>query len=321
MTIEPREVSAWVVGPGTAALQPVPDAPRLSEASCGPLRDISVLDEGGIAKQLQVPVERPLTVVVDDRELVTLMTLGARPELLVLGFLRNQRLIGDVAAVESITVDWASGVAAVRTRPNRSDSVADTASPPDRWDAAVGGTLPLDRQDGAAGAAHALVGTGCGLGTVFADWLGQAGGTAFAPAARVSRSILLRLLDTMRHHDAIHRAAGSVHSCALFQGPDLLACVEDVSRHNGVDTVTGWMALHGLPGADKILFTTGRLTAEMVMKSAHNGIPIVVSRNGATAMGCDIAAQLGMALFGRAAKRRFFCYVGAERFDAESAAG
>ena len=136
-----------------------------------------------------------------------------------------------------------------------------------------------------------------------------------AEAARISRSTLLHVLDTMRQHDAIHRAAGSVHSCALFQGAGLLFSIEDVSRHNGLDTVAGWMAFHGVPGGDKILFTTGRLTSEMVMKAAHNGVPIVVSRNGVTAMGCDLAAKLGMTLFGRAANRRFFCYVGAERFD------
>jgi FdhD protein len=138
-----------------------------------------------------------------------------------------------------------------------------------------------------------------------------------AASARISQRTLLRVLDTVRQYDAIHRAAGSVHSCALFRGADLLASVEDVSRHNGVDTITGWMALHGVPGGDKILFTTGRLTSEMVMKSAHNGIPILVSRNGVTAMGYDMAAKLGMTLFGRAANRRFLCYVGAERFDGE----
>jgi FdhD protein len=105
----------------------------------------------------------------------------------------------------------------------------------------------------------------------------------------------------------------------LFQGAGLLVSIEDVSRHNGLDTVAGWMAFHGVPGGDKILFTTGRLTSEMVMKAAHNGVPVVVSRNGVTAMGCDLAAKLGMTLFGRAANHRFFCYVGAERFDPEAA--
>ena len=295
VTIEPDDVIALVVQPEARALEPVPGAPRLSAASCDSLRQIPVIDEHGDHRQIHVPVERPLTVFLDDRELVTLMTLGASPELLVLGYLRNQRIIGEVAAIESITVDWNSGAAAVKTR------------------------------SGAHGIAisgvHRIVSTGCGLGTVFADLMTQVDAITLpqTATARISQGILLRVLDTMRQYDAIHRAAGSVHSCALFHGADLLVSVEDVSRHNGVDTIAGWMALHGVPGGDKILFTTGRLTGEMVMKSAHNGIPIVVSRNGVTAMGYDLAAKLGMTIFGRAANRRFLCYIGAERFDADPA--
>jgi FdhD protein len=211
--------------------------------------------------------------------------------MLVLGYLRNQRLIGEVTSIESLAVDWSLGSAAVTTRSGM--------------------------RSGATGAAPGFVGTGCGLGTVFGDFMMQVGGIVLPPleSARVPRNVLLHILETMRHHDDIHRAAGSVHSCALFQGAALLVSIEDVSRHNGLDTVTGWMAFHGVPGGDKILFTTGRLTGEMVMKAAHNGVPIVVSRNGTTAMGRELAAKLGMTLFGRAANNRFFCYTGAERFD------
>ena len=291
MTIEHSDVLAWVMQPAAAALRPVPNAPRVTAASCAPLREILIVDEQGDRRPIYVPTERPLTVTLDGRELVTLMTLGACPEMLVLGYLRNQRLIGDVAMIESLAVDWNSGSAVVATR------------------AGIRG--------GGAGAAPGIVGTGCGLGTVFSDLMMQVDALALpdAKSARISGSTLLQVLETMRHHDAIHRAAGSVHSCALFQGAGLLVSIEDVSRHNGLDTVAGWMALHGVAGGDKILFTTGRLTSEMVMKAAHNGVPILVSRNGVTAMGCDLAARLGMTLFGRAANRRFFCYVGAERFD------
>jgi FdhD protein len=258
------------------------------------LREILIVDEQGDRRPIYVPIERPLTVVLDGRELVTLMTLGACPEMLVLGYLRNQRLIGDVAMIESLAVDWNTGSATVSTR------------------AGIRG--------GGAGAAPGIVGTACGLGTVFSDLMMQAEASALpqAESARISRSTLLHVLDTMRQHDAIHRAAGSVHSCALFRGADLLVSIEDVSRHNGLDTLAGWMAFHGVAGGDKILFTTGRLTSEMIMKAAHNGVPIVVSRNGVTAMGYDLAAKLGMTLFGRAANRRFLCYVGAERFDPET---
>jgi FdhD protein len=138
-----------------------------------------------------------------------------------------------------------------------------------------------------------------------------------AADARISAGTLRSVLDIMRQHDAIHRHARSVHSCALFQQDRLLVSVEDVSRHNGLDTVSGWMALHGIDGADKILFTTGRLTGEMIIKAAQSGVPIVVSRNGVSSMGYDLARKFGMTLFGRAVSRRFHCYVGAERFDAE----
>jgi FdhD protein len=121
----------------------------------------------------------------------------------------------------------------------------------------------------------------------------------------------------MRQQDGIHRKAGSVHGCALFRGADLLVFVEDVGRHNAIDTITGWMAFYGVEGRDKVFYTTGRLTSEMVMKSAQIGVPIIVSRNGVTAMGFDLAAKLGMTLFGRAANRHFLCYTGSERFDAE----
>ena len=297
MAIEHSDVMAWVIQPAAAALRPVPNAPRVTAASCAMLREILIVDEQGDRRPIYVPTERPLTVVLDGRELVTLMTLGACPEMLVLGYLRNQRLIGDVAMIESLAVDWNTGSATVATR------------------AGIRG--------GGAGAVPGIVGTACGLGTVFSDLMMQAEASALpqAESARISRSTLSHVLDTMRQHDAIHRAAGSVHSCALFQGADLLVSIEDVSRHNGLDTLAGWMAFHGVAGGDKILFTTGRLTGEMIMKAAHNGVPIVVSRNGVTAMGCDLAARLGMTLFGRAANRRFFCYVGAERFDPGNDAG
>ena len=291
------DARAWVVQPAVSVLPAVPLAPHLSAAACEPLREIPIVDEQGERRSIQVPVERPLTVCIDDRELVTLMTLGAAPELLVLGYLLNQRIIADVAEIESIAVDWTPGAAAVKTRSGLRGGQ-------------LGSTPAIAGLDFAA--------TGCALGTVFGDVMRQLEAVTFpeAAAAHISRDTLLRVLDTMRQYDAIHRAAGSVHSCALFQGAELWVCVEDVSRHNGIDTIAGWMGLHGVAGGDKILFTTGRLTSEMVMKAAHNGIPIMVSRNGVTAMGHDLAARLGMILFGRAANRRFLCYVGSERFDA-----
>jgi FdhD protein len=298
--MEPDDISALVLGPAARALALVPDAPRVSSAFATPLSHIAAVDEHGEARPLQLPIERPLTVVVDRRDIVTLMTLGAAPEWLVLGYLRNQRLLDDAAAVRSIEVDWGRGVASVISRGGRLGEAAIT-----RRGAAAGATL------------------GCGLGTVFGDVMrqpggegGGAGGNGVTATPAISQESLFSILETMRRHDAIHRAAGSVHSCALFRGGELLVAVEDVSRHNGVDTITGFMAMHGVDGADKILFTTGRLTGEMVMKAAHNGISVMVSRNGTTAVGHELAAKRGMTLIGRAANRRYLCYTGADRIEA-----
>ena len=271
----------------------VPGAPRLTRAVGDLLREITVLDEYGARRSVHIPAERPLTVFIDKRELVTLMTLGACPELLVLGYLLNQRLVADVTEIESVTVDWDVGAAAVRTRGGIADLAAKTA--------------------------RRVVTTGCGQGTVFGDAMDQLGSVRLpdAASARIHQGTLLQVLEQMRQRNNIHRKAGSVHGCALFQGASLLAFVEDVGRHNAIDTLAGWMGMHGVAGADKTFYTTGRLTSEMVMKSAQMGVPIIVSRNGVTAMGHGLAQQLGMALFGRAANRHFLCYTGFERFDSE----
>jgi len=165
--------------------------------------------------------------------------------------------------------------------------------------------------------------TGCGQGTVFGDAMTQLHTVSLpdAATARIRQTTLHRMLETMRQQESIHRKAGSVHGCALFrlhqQGSELLYFVEDVGRHNAIDTIAGWMGMHGVQGADKAFYTTGRLTSEMVMKGAQMGVPIIVSRNGVTAMGHELASRLGMTLFGRAANRHFLCYTGAERFDSE----
>ncbi|MCP5283260.1 MAG: formate dehydrogenase accessory sulfurtransferase FdhD [Burkholderiaceae bacterium] len=282
----------------TAAPRPlVAGAPRLTEARGELLREITILDEYGDRRIIHIPAERPLTVFVDKRELVTLMTLGAMPEHLVLGYLLNQRLIKRVDEIESITVDWDVAAAAVRTRAGVADIEARTAK--------------------------RVVTTGCGQGTVFGDQLEDLNGIHLPEAARarIRQSHLHRMLETMRQQDSIHRKAGSVHGCALFRldagQPELMMFVEDVGRHNAIDTIAGWMGLHGVDGVDKAFYTTGRLTSEMVMKAAHLGVPIVVSRNGVTAMGHEMASRLGMALFGRASNRHFLCYTGFERFDSE----
>ncbi|MES2100482.1 MAG: formate dehydrogenase accessory sulfurtransferase FdhD [Pseudomonadota bacterium] len=270
-------------------------APRLTAASAPLMHEVDVLDEFGATRRISVPAERALTVFVDKRELVTLMTLGAAPELLVLGYLRNQRLVDSVADIDSITVDWDVQAAAVKTRAG------------------------IERFDEKT--AKRVVTTGCGQGTVFGDLMGDLESIRLPPAdeptARISQHALYGLLNAMRIQESTYKSAGSVHGCALFRQDELLMFVEDVGRHNAIDTIAGWMWLHGVTGEDKIFYTTGRLTSEMVIKSAQMGVPIIVSRSGITQMGHQLAHQLGLALFGRATNRHFICYSGFDRFDSQ----
>ena len=268
---------------------------RLTSASAPLTHEIVARDEFGQARRLSIPAERALTVFVDKRELVTLMTLGAAPELLVLGFLRNQRLVESVDDIDSITVDWDVNAAAVKTR---------------------AGIERFDQKT-----AKRVVTTGCGQGTVFGDLMTDLDSIRLPssrdPAARISQAALYGLLNAMRLQESTYKSAGSVHGCALFRQDQLLTFVEDVGRHNAIDTIAGWMWLHGVDGHDKTFYTTGRLTSEMVIKSAQMGVPIIVSRSGITQMGHELANQLGLALFGRATNRHFICYSGFERFDSQ----
>ena len=269
--------------------------PRLTAATAALTHEADVLDEFGATRRVSIPAERALTVFVDNRELVTLMTLGAAPELLVLGYLRNQRLVDRATDIDSITVDWDVQAAAVKTR---------------------AGIEHFDQKT-----AKRVVTTGCGQGTVFGDLMGDLGSIRLPavdePAARVNQGALYELLNAMRVQESTYKSAGSVHGCALFRQGELLTFVEDVGRHNAIDTIAGWMWMNGVDGVDKIFYTTGRLTSEMVIKSAQMGVPIIVSRSGVTQMGLELALRLKLALFGRATNRHFFCYCGFERFDSQ----
>lgn len=266
--------------------------PRLSQASAVLTQGVRAINELGEASTVSIPAERALTVYVDKRELVTLMTLGAHPEWLVLGFLRNQRLIASVDEVESITVDWSvgegelgqPGVAAVKTR----QGVSDTPT------------------------AARVVTTGCGQGSVFGDLMHDIDAIVLAPA-QIDQSTLYGLVNAIRLQESTYKSAGSVHACALFQGQDMLMFVEDVGRHNAVDTIAGWMWMHDMPGHDKVFYTTGRLTSEMVIKSAQMGVPIAVSRSGITQMGLEVAQRVGLCTIGRATNKRFLCFSAPER--------
>ena len=263
--------------------------PRLTQAHAELTRQIEVINEFGESSQVHIPAERALTVYLDKRELVTLMTLGASPEFLVLGFLLNQRLIHSVAEIESITVDWSlgegemgqPGVAAIKTREGQIQAGSKTAA--------------------------RVVTTGCGQGSVFGDLMAEIDSLVL-PEARMSQARLYALLNAIRVQETTYKSSGSVHGCALFQGEDMLMFVEDVGRHNAVDTIAGWMWMNDMSGQDKVFYTTGRLTSEMVIKSAQMGVPVVVSRSGITQMGLDVAQRLGLCAIGRATNRRFLCF-------------
>ena len=255
------------------------------------------MNEFGESQSVSIPAERALTVYVDKRELVTLMTLGAHPELLVLGFLRNQRLVQSVTEVESITVDWEVGAAAVKTRAGISDIEARTSK--------------------------RVVTTGCGQGSVFGDLMAEVDSLVL-PEAHITQTQLYGIVNAIRLQESTYKSSGSVHGCALFQGETMLVFVEDVGRHNAIDTIAGWMWMQGsdasvpaptarMDGADKVFYTTGRLTSEMVIKSAQMGVPIVVSRSGITQMGHEVAQRIGLCTVGRATNKRFLCYSGAHR--------
>lgn len=273
--------------------------PRLTQASAPLTQEVQTVDEHGVVQLASIPAERALTVYVDKRELVTLMTLGAHPELLVLGYLRNQRLIGGVQDVESITVDWDVGAAAVRTRGGIADIEARTAS--------------------------RVVTTGCGQGSVFGSLMDELDSITL-PEATLTQAQLYGIVNAIRLQESTYKSAGSVHGCALFRGEEMLLFVEDVGRHNAIDTIAGWMwmqheaptlpaATLGISGADKVFYTTGRLTSEMVIKSAQMGVPIVVSRSGITQMGHDVAQRLGLCTIGRATNKHFLIYTARERLQ------
>jgi len=264
--------------------------PSLSNARVPLTREIQTVNQHGEHGTIRIPAERSLTVYVDKRELVTLMTLGARPEWLVLGYLRNQRLIRNVNEVDSVTVDWETGAAAVKTR---------------------SGIERIDERT-----AHKVVTTGCGQGTVFGGLVDEIESINL-PQACITQAQLYGILNSIRLQESTYKSAGSVHGCAIFRDDEILLFVEDVGRHNAIDTIAGWMwmqrmgTLHG--DCPIVFYTTGRLTSEMVIKAAQMGIPIVVSRSGITQMGYEIAHRLGLCAIGRATNKRFLCYCAADR--------
>ena len=221
------------------------------------------------------------------------MTLGAAPEALALGYLRNQRLIASIDDVLAVQVDWEVDAVVVKTRHGIRDLAAKTSKRTKT--------------------------SGCGQGTVFGDLMADIENVRLPGDVRLSQRTLYDLLNKVRLHETIYKQAGAVHGCALASNGDgqseILYFVEDVGRHNAVDAIAGLMWLDRVDGGDKIFYTTGRLTSEMVIKAAQMGIPFLVSRSGLTQMGYDIARKVGITMIGRAANKHYLLFTGSERFD------
>jgi len=266
--------------------------PKITQASRPLTFEVEALNERGEALPTPIAGEHPLTLYVDKREIVTLMTLGQAPEALAIGYLRNQRLVSAIEDIAAVQVDWETDAVAVTTRRR-----------------IRGLTAKMKKR---------TVTTGCGQGTVFGDLMEEIDSIKLRDDVRLSEEALYSLLEAVRRHETIYKSAGAVHGCALASnsasGAEILTFVEDVGRHNAVDAIAGQMWLDRIDGSDKIFYTTGRLTSEMVIKAAQMQIPFLVSRSGLTQMGYEIARKTGITMIGRAVNRHYLLFTGKQRF-------
>lgn len=265
---------------------------EMSNASVPLVHEVQIMDEAGRLKTTHIPGERPLTIYLDKREVVTLMTLGSAPEALVLGYLRNQRLVESPDDIASIQVDWETDSAAVKTHRSTVDIDALTSK--------------------------RVVTTGCGQGTMFGGLIEEMSEIRLPDGPNLSQEAIVALIDDIRTHDTIYKKSGSVHACAVFErqgesGIRLLHFIEDVGRHNAVDSISGLMWLADKEGKDLIFFTTGRLTSEMVIKGAQMGIPFLLTRSGVTLMGLELARKTNLTLLSRCSGKHFEIYNAPER--------
>ena len=265
--------------------------PKLTDACRPATFEVEAFNERGEMVPTAIAGEHPLTMYLDKRELVTLMTLGQAPEALAIGYLRNQRLVASVDDIAEVQVDWETDSVAIVTRK---------------------GVKNLDERLG-----KRTVTTGCGQGTVFGGLMDEIDTIKLRDDVRLEDFQLFSLVEQVRKHETIYKQAGAVHGCALAkatpEGAEILMFVEDVGRHNAVDAIAGFMWLDAIDGSDKIFYTTGRLTSEMVIKCAQMGIPFLVSRSGLTKMGHEIATKIGITMLGRASGRHYLLFTGGER--------
>ena len=270
-----------------------PLRPDISHASKPLTFEVEAINERGEAVPIPIAGEHPLTLYVDKGEIVTLMTLGQAPEALAIGYLRNQRLVKSIEEIAAVQVDWETASVAVTTRkPIRS----------------------LQEK-----MKKRTVTTGCGQGTVFGDLMAEIDAIQLRNDVSLSEDALHAVLEAVRHEETVYKSAGAVHGCALVANTaaavKILYFVEDVGRHNAVDAIAGQMWLDGVDGSDKIFYTTGRLTSEMVIKAAQMQIPFLVSRSGLTQMGYEVANKVGITMIGRAAGgKHYLLFTGKHRF-------
>ncbi|MEI7532525.1 MAG: formate dehydrogenase accessory sulfurtransferase FdhD [Betaproteobacteria bacterium] len=268
-----------------------PYRPQLSHAASAVTHPLDVIDECGRTQSIEIPGERPLTIYLDKKELVTLMTIGGAPEALVLGYLRNQRLVNDLEEIDSIQVDWETESAAVKTKHKNIDIEELTSK--------------------------RTVTTGCGQGTVFGDFMTQIDNINLPSEVKVTQSALNQIVEIIRTHPSIYKRAGSVHACAVFRNKhdhvELVYFIEDVGRHNAVDAISGMMWLEGMSGGELIFYTTGRLTSEMVIKGGQMGIPFLMTRSGATQMALELSQKINLTILTRCSGKHFLVYQGAQR--------
>jgi FdhD protein len=255
-------------------------------------REVEGIDHTGAPVLARVPVERPLTLFLNGQEIVTMMTVGDRPDCLAIGYLLNQGMLRHDDRVERIDVDPELDVVVVRTE---------------------------GRTDFEEKLRKKTLTSGCAQGTVFGDLLERLEQVRLDPAAELRTSWLYALSRKINTRPSLYLVAGAIHGCVLCEQDRPLVYMEDVGRHNAIDKIAGWMWLQGVGAENKLFYTTGRLTSEMVIKCVRMEIPILVSRSGFTAWGVELARQAGLTLVGRAKGRRFVCLSGAERlrFDAD----
>ena len=264
---------------------PDPQNPRLVET-------VRATDHTGVDTEASVPVERPLTLFLNSREVVTMMTIGDYPECLAVGYLLNQNMLQPTEEIVGIDVDDEIDVVVVRTE---------------------------EETDFEEKLKRKTLTSGCAQGTVFGDVMEKFDEVILPPDAVVRTSWIYRLSRTINTQPSIYLRAGAIHGCVLCEADQPLIYMEDVGRHNAIDKIAGYMLLNGMGPKNKIFYTTGRLTSEMVIKCVQMRIPILISRSGFTAWGVELARRANLTLIGRAKGKRFLCVSGEERivFDAD----